>query len=95
MLHARVKSTQPYGVQAAITQLHNALRAGAVKVQSAAERGVGAQRRDLDGAEHSATISRVMAASVMRLVKASEIQSTRGRQEAYAGGGAEATSGAA
>jgi len=33
-----------------------ALRAGAVKARSAAERGGGAQRRGLDGAEHSATI---------------------------------------
>lgn len=48
---------------AAITQLPvRALRAGVVKVRSAAERGVGAERRDLDGDEHSATITRVMAA---------------------------------
>jgi len=33
-----------------------ALRAGAVKARSAAERGGGAERRGLDGAEHSATI---------------------------------------
>src|SRR5260370_36459458 len=38
-----------------------ALRGGAVKVQSAAERGVGAQRRGLDRAERSATLSEVMA----------------------------------
>jgi len=38
------------------------LRAGAVKVRSAAERGGGAKRRGLDGAEHSATLNRVMAA---------------------------------
>jgi hypothetical protein len=38
------------------------LRAGAVKVRSAAERGGGAKRRGLDGAEHSATIQRVMVA---------------------------------
>jgi hypothetical protein len=40
----------------------HALRGGAVKVRSAAERGVGAQRRGLDGAEHSATLTEVMAA---------------------------------
>ena len=34
-----------------------ALRAGAVKARSAAERGGGAERRGLDGAEHSATIN--------------------------------------
>ncbi len=40
--------------------LSGALRAGAVKVRSTAGRGVGAQRRDLDGAEHSATLKGVM-----------------------------------
>src|SRR5262249_28364006 len=39
------------------------LRAGAVKARSAAERGGGAQRRGLDGAEHSATLESVMAAN--------------------------------
>ena len=46
---------------AAITQMPNGtLRAGAVKARSAAERGGGAQRRGLDGAEHSGMMKRVM-----------------------------------
>src|SRR5262245_44701871 len=44
---------------------NGALRAGAVKARSAAERGGGAKRRGLDGAEHSATLERVMAAIVL------------------------------
>src|SRR5258708_37404473 len=44
----------------------HALRGGAVKVRSAAARGVGAQRRGLDGAEHSVTISEVMAGRLAR-----------------------------
>jgi hypothetical protein len=37
------------------------LRAGAVKVRSTAERGGGATRRGLDGAEHSARVEHVVA----------------------------------
>jgi hypothetical protein len=49
---------------AAVTQNANdALRAGAVKARSAAERGGGAEQRGLDGAEPSATLDRVMAAN--------------------------------
>jgi len=40
-----------------------ALRAGAVKARSAAERGGGAKRGGLDGAEHSVTLECVMAAA--------------------------------
>jgi len=43
-----------------------ARRAGAVKVRSAAERGVGAERRGLDGAEDRPTLERVMAADRQR-----------------------------
>jgi len=41
---------------------HPSLRGGAVKARSAAERGGEAERRGLDGAEHSATIQCAMAA---------------------------------
>lgn len=52
---------------AVITQMQNDARcAGAVKARSAAERGGGAKRRSLDGAEHRATIEAVMAAGDSR-----------------------------
>jgi hypothetical protein len=42
---------------AAVTQMQTTRwGAGAVKARSAAERGGGAERRGLDGAEHSATL---------------------------------------
>jgi hypothetical protein len=44
-----------------------ALRAGAVKARSAAERGGGAKRRGLDGAKDSGMIKRAMAADRERI----------------------------
>lgn len=56
------------GLLLAITQVQiPELRAGAVKARSRARaHAVGAQRRDLDGAEHSSILGRVMAGGVWR-----------------------------